>query len=487
MLARSPLLWALLLLALCRAGITAHPAYFTSADARVRSDGAVVVRVRFDLLAYALNDTSARIGNAPMEELLNGPRAELEKRLADARDRMLHGFSIVTDAGSCAPDSIEFPDAAAVDEDKKSGGALLPMVMEAKLTGRLPAGTKSVAFRFPPVLDVLVLTVERSGEDEFSEPLEAGAVSSPLPVRFSLPQPASTPGLAPPKPPVTEAVAAPPRDSFAALIAEKNIGFSKALLLLIFAAGLGGVHALSPGHGKTLVAAYLIGSRGTPRHAIALGLIVAATHTAGVFALGLATLYASRYWMPESFYPWLTVISGFVIAQIGIARLFASGDSHGHGHDHGHCHGHDHSHDHDHDHHHGHSHLPPDGASFISWKSLLALGVSGGLVPCASAIVVLLSAIALHRIEFGLLLIVAFSLGLATVLSVVGLLMVTARDFLKSRVHVPGSVVRLVPRIGGLVIACIGLAIALPELRTVVKSLDRSRDVSRSFHLKFGD
>ena len=472
LMARFRVLLAFVLLVSHPGALIAHQAFFTASAAHIGPDGAVTIRVRFDLLAYALNDTSARIGNEPMEELLNGPRALLEKRLMEARERFLHGVSIMTDAGNCAPGSIEFPDADAVDAYKLSASTLLPVVMEAKLIGRLPTGAKSVAFRFPNVLDLLVLSVERPGEDDYVEPLEPGAVSSQLPVHLIVPS--SKPITAqigneriPPEPAPTVGTLPPSSgDSLVSLVQTKHISIPQALLFLIFAAGLGGTHALSPGHGKTLVAAYLIGSRGTLRHAVILGLVVAATHTAGVFALGLATLYASRYILPDSLYPWLTVGSGVVISQIGFARLFGTGHAHSH------SHGHTHPHVHHHGNGHTHSHIPPDGASLISWKSLLALGISGGIVPCASAIVVLLSAIALHRIEFGLLLIVAFSIGLATVLSFVGILMVTARDFLNSRIYVPASVVRLVPRIGGLVIACIGLAIALPELKPLVKSIE---------------
>jgi nickel/cobalt exporter len=312
--------------------------------------------------------------------------------------------------------------------------------------------------------------------------------------------------------PATSTSVAPRRhdsDSFASLMTLEHLTRARMGWLLLLAAGLGGLHALSPGHGKTLVAAYLVGSRGTAWHALALGMIVTCTHTAGVFALGLVTLFASHYLLPETLYPWLTAVSGLVIAQIGLLRLFGRGglhphvhgDEHLHEHEHGmvhshadvhqdrpahahvhgghvHAHAHvetghshpslsqdehqHHEHEHAHGHHH-HHHLPMAGEA-ITWRSLLALGVSGGLVPCPSALVVLLSAIALHRIGFGLALIVAFSAGLAVVLTAIGIAMVCARDFLSNRFALPPWLLGLVPRVGAALITVIGLAIALPAV-----------------------
>jgi ABC-type nickel/cobalt efflux system permease component RcnA len=183
------------------------------------------------------------------------------------------------------------------------------------------------------------------------------------------------------------------------------------LVLLLFAAafGWGALHALSPGHGKAMVAAYLAGSRGRPRHAVALGATVTLTHTAAVFALGLVTLAASEYVVPEDLYPWLGVASGAMVIAIGIWvmrsrfrrwRAARAGTEHGH---------------------HHHHHAPRDGEAPIRARELLGLGVSGGLVPCPSALVVLVAAISQHRVGFGMALIVAFSLGLAATVTAVGL------------------------------------------------------------------
>jgi nickel/cobalt transporter (NicO) family protein len=176
--------------------------------------------------------------------------------------------------------------------------------------------------------------------------------------------------------------------------------------LLAAAFGWGALHALSPGHGKAMVAGYLVGTRGTPRHAAILGLAVTVTHTAAVFAFGLVTLFASEYVLPEDLYPWLGVASGVMVVAIGLAvmrsrfrRWRALRAAAGHRHD--------------------HDHAPPDEP--ITMRGLLALGVSGGLVPCPSALVVLIAAISQHRVGLGMALILAFSLGLAATLTAVGL------------------------------------------------------------------
>ena len=110
-----------------------------------------------------------------------------------------------------------------------------------------------------------------------------------------------------------------PRSRFTELISTQGqLSFWVLLSAALIAAGLGALHALEPGHGKTIVAAYLVGSRGTARHAVLLGVVVTAAHTAGVYLLGAVTLYASRYFVPEQLYPWLGAISGLSVAGLGI-------------------------------------------------------------------------------------------------------------------------------------------------------------------------
>src|SRR5947207_647490 len=110
---------------------------------------------------------------------------------------------------------------------------------------------------------------------------------------------------------------ATPRSRFTELMATKQFGFWFLFTAALVAASLGALHALEPGHGKTIVAAYLVGSGGTAAHACLLGLIVTASHTAGVYFLGAVTLYASRYVVPEQLYPWLGAVSGLTIAGLG--------------------------------------------------------------------------------------------------------------------------------------------------------------------------
>lgn len=253
-------------------------------------------------------------------------------------------------------------------------------------------------------------------------------------------------------------------DVFTSLITQENQNFLTIVIALAIAFLWGGLHALSPGHGKTVVGAYLVGSRSKPQHALFLGLTVTITHTIGIFALGLVTLGTSQFVLTEQLYPWLSILSGVLVTVIGL-NLFISrsqATEHSHHHEHGHEHSHSHHH-HDHHHHdHEHSHLPPNNIS-MKWSSLLALGISGGLLPCPSALVVLLSAIALGRIGFGLALVFAFSLGLATVLTGIGLMLVYAKDrFERSPLQIPR--IKMLPMISALGITLIGLGITTQAL-----------------------
>ncbi len=251
---------------------------------------------------------------------------------------------------------------------------------------------------------------------------------------------------------------ATPRSAFTELMTTRPLGIGVALLALVVAAGLGAVHALEPGHGKTVVAAYLVGSRGTAWHALVLGLVVTASHTAGVYLLGAVTLYASRYIVPERLYPWLGVASGLTVAGLGIVLFLRRyrGASRRHSHDH--------VHDDHHHHAHGHQHHHP-GAD-VSLKELVALGVTGGIVPCPAALVVLLSALALGRLGFGLVLIVAFSVGLAAVLIAIGLLVLHARRFMARWRGEGVLLTRWLPLTSSVAITGLGLAIAAQALRT---------------------
>ena len=263
---------------------------------------------------------------------------------------------------------------------------------------------------------------------------------------------------------------ATPRNAFTELVASRQLGLEVVLAALAIAIGFGALHALEPGHGKTVVAAYLVGSRGTAWHALILGLVVTASHTVGVYMLGGVTLYAQRYVMPERLYPWVGVLSGLTIAGLGgvlfLRRYSGHAGEHAHHHDHSHHHhGHgDAQHtgsEHLHSHHH-HHHIP--ASDDVSLKELFALGVTGGIVPCPAALVVLLSALSLGRVVFGLVLITAFSVGLAAVLILIGLLMVYARQ-LATRFRGDGPLVtRWLPLTSSAVMAVLGIAIAVRAL-----------------------
>jgi len=273
-------------------------------------------------------------------------------------------------------------------------------------------------------------------------------------------------------------------DRFTQLIHAKELSRDVVLFSLLVAFVLGAFHALSPGHGKAIVAGYLVGSRGTVSHAVFLGAVVTFTHTVGVFALGLITLFGSKYILPEKLYPWVGFISGISITWIGASLLRKSWlrnrkhhshnpghhhdhdhDDHNQGHDHHHHHPQDRSHDHPHDRSHDHSHLPVDQhTGSITWRSLLTVGISGGALPCPSALVVLLSAIALHRIAFGLLLIVAFSLGLAVVLTCAGLVFVYFSRLSERFPLGGGRLIQQLPMASSLVISVLGFIIAIRSI-----------------------
>jgi ABC-type nickel/cobalt efflux system permease component RcnA len=311
-------------------------------------------------------------------------------------------------------------------------------------------------------------------------------------------------------------------DAFSRLILMDEFTVPTLLIALAIAFIWGAMHAMTPGHGKTIVGAYLVGSRGTAKHALYLGLTTTVTHTLGVFAFGLITLFAAQYIVPERLFPWMTLLSGVFVVGIGlnlfVERFKSSGlwrgldrlkakrrksiqiyapalPSHGwtgtgrahsyiltpsgvrrhshnfdaHPHSHGsHSHADDHPHSHVHPHRHNHndhSHTPPDPET-VTWRSLLALGVSGGLLPCPSALVVLLGAIALNRTGFGLILVLAFSLGLAGALTAIGLAFIYAGKFLE-RFPAQGRIVNILPAFSALCISLIGLGIVAKALAEI--------------------
>lgn len=287
------------------------------------------------------------------------------------------------------------------------------------------------------------------------------------------------------------------------LVKKESISPAFVVVALAVAGLLGALHALSPGHGKTIVAAYLVGSQGKFYHALALGALVTLTHTGSVFALGLLTLTASRYLVSGDIFPVLEFSSGVLISTLGVGLLYPRLRRWG-------AYRHEqrqrrnrplvaerdpvsgrtrlllnqpigeneppHSHD-----------LaalgyvprgPASGAPLanIRWRSLVTLGIGGGLVPCPDAIAILLIAATLNRIVFGLSLIVAFSAGLALVLMAIGVLIVQGRR-LFARLQWFTRMAYVMPVLSALVVLGMGLVLAagalgnLSAIRTALQTL----------------
>ena len=326
----------------------------------------------------------------------------------------------------------------------------------------------------------IVYSVEKSSSRQFRPAIAQAKTAANLPAAISRTATSpATPHTAPPShamkdgtsrnaatisvqatiPPAANAQPAPlqpnqqstPRNSFTELMAIKQISFTIALLAAAIAAGLGALHALEPGHGKTIVAAYLVGSNGTARHALLLGMIVTASHTVGVYLLGAITLYAQKYILPDRIYPFLGVLSGVLIAGMGcylfLQRYLGGEFAHKHGDEISEI-----------------GEVSTGGMrrqpKKVSTRQLLVLGITGGIVPCPAALVVLLSAVALHRTSFGLFLIVAFSIGLAAVLIAMGLVAVYAGNMI-ARLRLEGPLVqRWLPMASAVMIILLGLSVA---------------------------
>ena len=346
-----------------------------------------------------------------------------------------------------------------------------------------------------------------------ARPTATKAMTPPAPAIQSQPVPVARDV----RPPEAQAAGVIKRnDSISQILRMKTISWPVMFTLIGIAFWFGALHALEPGHGKTMVAAYLVGERGNARHAVWLGGIVTFTHTISVFLLGLATIFLSRYVMPDRISKVLGILSGLSIVWIGGMLLLrraralkvsmphaAHGHHHGHdhdhhhhAHDHGHHHGHHHDHDHvhvhdhphEHDHHHPHEHAHHHGseahqhahgafththdghthshapAEGISMKTLLALGASGGMVPCPSALILLLSAISIGRPGLGMILLVAFSLGLALVLTSTGLLVLYAKNLLPEKKRTNNLVFRYVPVFSAATIVVIGVVMTTVSL-----------------------
>ncbi|MGH4024745.1 MAG: High-affinity nickel-transporter, partial [Pseudonocardiaceae bacterium] len=247
------------------------------------------------------------------------------------------------------------------------------------------------------------------------------------------------------------------------------VGIAAALLALL----LGASHAALPGHGKTVMAAYLAGRQGTRRDALLVGATVTLTHTAGVLVLGLLVAVLSSF-APEAALRWLGVLSGLLVAMVGAGLLRSAlrrepaahpspdrapalvGVPGPHGHGHGHRHGHGHAHG--------------GGLRPLGRAGLVGMGVAGGLVPSPTALFVLLGAIGLGRTVFGVVLVLCYGLGMAGTLTLAGLLLVTLRDRvargeMPARLRDRGArLVAVLPAVTAVLVLVVGLGLALRSL-----------------------
>lgn len=252
-----------------------------------------------------------------------------------------------------------------------------------------------------------------------------------------------------------------------------------AIIALVVSFVLGGLHALTPGHGKAVVAAYLVGSRGRIIDAVLLGLVVTFTHTISVITLGVILLLAKDRFVHEDIVLWLSMISGILIVGIGGWLLvrniknYKTGGGHNHGHDHTHGGSHEHGHNPSHEHTHGkphshgpghsHSHVPSERTGFLG---LITLGISGGIVPCVDALLGLLFAISLNKLTWGVIILCAFSLGLAAVLVAIGILMVVAKPII-ARFTGEGIWLKRMPIISATVVIILGAVLVYKAFNDV--------------------
>ena len=388
------------------------------------------------------------------------------------------GTSIVE---SSAPDSDRSRELTNYSSDTLNSPPqqLSALVRFKTLLSATEGGTSAVAAETPSTRPMVpeIGTARRLAEPGAFSAHKRASLAAVLPdmagarSRFSAGVPATVNAL-----PATARMQNTPHSRFTDLISTQSslsvwVLFSAALI----AAGLGALHALEPGHGKTIVAAYLAGSRGTAKHAVWLGVMVTAAHTAGVYLLGAATLYASRYVVPEQLYPWLGTISGLSVAGVGVFVFLRNWT--GAAGEHSHAAGRPNLHwflamckrgiT-------GESTLgetsPKDLPAVertLSLRGLCLLGITGGIVPCPAALVVLLSAFSLHRIGFGLFLITAFSVGLAAVLVIVGWSMVYAKRLVSSRLLARGAALRLLPFLSSGFMVALGIGIAVSAMAAV--------------------
>ncbi|MDH4180138.1 MAG: sulfite exporter TauE/SafE family protein [Armatimonadota bacterium] len=252
------------------------------------------------------------------------------------------------------------------------------------------------------------------------------------------------------------------------------------LLMLLSAFGLGAAHALEPGHGKTVVAAYLVGARGRAVDAVLLGAVVTATHTFSVFVLAVGSILAASYFVSAEVQRACAIGSGVLVTAVGVWMIYvrtkhgppahshSDGGHHPHHHDHGHGHerGHEHVHQEEEaEHVHHEEELGAGEGRGLRIGPLVALGVSGGIVPCPAALLLIPAAMGTGEMARGVVLVGAFSLGLALVLMAVGLATLKAAGF-ASRWVDRGDWARRVAIASAWFITLLGLALTIKAVAT---------------------
>ncbi|MFC1576831.1 nickel/cobalt transporter [Candidatus Omnitrophota bacterium] len=243
---------------------------------------------------------------------------------------------------------------------------------------------------------------------------------------------------------------APESDRLSGMLRQDKPGPLFILGALLIALSMGAAHALSPGHGKAIVTAYLVGEKGRVRDAIVLGVVVTLAHVSTIIILGFVILFLSEHVIPQQLYPWVGVSSGALIVLVGfwmLARRAMAAEKHAQNPEHRD---------------HGHAHVYPTTKN-ASLPGLLTLGISGGIIPCPLALVVLLTAVSIHRIVLGLGLLFAFSVGLALTLVLIGIVAVKASGFI-IKYRQEAAWVRIIPVLSAGIIMLFGTGIILSSL-----------------------
>jgi nickel/cobalt transporter (NicO) family protein len=458
---------ALLVLA---APASAHPLgnFTTNRYARVEV-GADVVRVRYvldeaELVAFRARAELARdrdaVAAARIAEIAQGLRLEIDGRATPLLP-IAHRLSEPEGQGGLSTLRLDVVFEAQLGD----GGSADATFADGNQPDRI--GWREIVVSGMSGARIIDSTVPAEDRSDGLRSYPEDLTDAPLDVRaatFSF-----APGAGEDRPASLDDVAATARggDRFVALVGATTTSPPVIAGAMLAALVLGGVHALGPGHGKTLMAAYLVTTQGRRRDALALGGIVSLMHTASVLALALFLATIGKDLAVERVYPVLTVVAGALVTGVGgnllrrrLAARSRAADARTHVHAQGEADGHDHPHDHGHPH--GpdtHTHEVPDGVRPLSRAGLVALGTSGGLFPSPSAVVVLVGAFALGRAGLGLALIAAFSVGLAAVLVGVGLVLVAGRD----RLDASGATLRLawLPIAGAVAMTVLGVVLVV--------------------------